>query len=43
MRQVDQREIIYRFRYEHARHDPNEFGEEEYQAYQRLLKKITDA
>uniref|UniRef100_A0AAG5D0A1 Uncharacterized protein n=1 Tax=Anopheles atroparvus TaxID=41427 RepID=A0AAG5D0A1_ANOAO len=29
--------------YEHARHDPNEFGEEEYQAYQRLLKKLTEA
>ncbi|XP_058822880.1 protein C1orf43 homolog isoform X2 [Topomyia yanbarensis] len=37
--------LIHQFcdMYEHARHDPNEFGEEEYQAYQRLLKKITDA
>uniref|UniRef100_A0A8D8C8D6 Uncharacterized protein C1orf43 n=1 Tax=Culex pipiens TaxID=7175 RepID=A0A8D8C8D6_CULPI len=33
--------LIHQFcdMYEHARHDPNEFGEEEYQAYQRLLKK----
>ncbi|XP_052866844.1 protein C1orf43 homolog isoform X1 [Anopheles cruzii] len=29
--------------YEHARHDPNEFGEEEYQAYRRLLKKLSEA
>lgn len=37
--------LIHQFcdMYEHARHDPNEFGEEEYQAYQRLLKKLTDA
>ncbi|XP_058453661.1 protein C1orf43 homolog isoform X2 [Malaya genurostris] len=37
--------LIHQFcdMYEHARHDPNEFGEEEYQAYQRLLKKISDA
>uniref|UniRef100_A0A182UXD0 Uncharacterized protein n=1 Tax=Anopheles merus TaxID=30066 RepID=A0A182UXD0_ANOME len=30
-------------RYDHARHDPNEFGEEEYQSYQRLLKKLSEA
>lgn len=37
--------LIHQFcdMYEHARHDPNEFGEEEYQSYQRLLKKLTDA
>ncbi|XP_055636328.1 protein C1orf43 homolog isoform X2 [Toxorhynchites rutilus septentrionalis] len=37
--------LIHQFcdMYEHARHDPNEFGEDEYQAYQRLLKKLTDA
>ncbi|XP_055606493.1 protein C1orf43 homolog isoform X1 [Uranotaenia lowii] len=37
--------LIHQFcdMYEHARHDPNEFGEEEHQAYQRLLKKLTDA
>lgn len=29
--------------YEHARHDPNEFGEEEYQGYSRLLFKLLDA
>lgn len=29
--------------YEHARHDPNEFGDEEYQAYYRLLMKLIDA
>uniref|UniRef100_A0A8W7PCV3 Uncharacterized protein n=1 Tax=Anopheles coluzzii TaxID=1518534 RepID=A0A8W7PCV3_ANOCL len=32
--------LIHQFcdMYDHARHDPNEFGEEEYQSYQRLLK-----
>ncbi|XP_055383424.1 protein C1orf43 homolog [Condylostylus longicornis] len=29
--------------YEHARHDPNEFGSEEYDAYHRLLMKLIDA
>ncbi|RZF44836.1 hypothetical protein LSTR_LSTR000788 [Laodelphax striatellus] len=29
--------------YEHARHDPSEFGDEEYQAYHRLLLKLIDA
>ncbi|XP_044735177.1 protein C1orf43 homolog [Chrysoperla carnea] len=29
--------------YEQARHDPNEFGDEEYQAYNRLLLKLLDA
>lgn len=29
--------------YEHARHDPNDFGEEEYQPYSRLLFKLLDA
>lgn len=29
--------------YEHARHDPSEFGDEEYQAYNRLLLKLLDA
>lgn len=29
--------------YEHARHDPNEFGSEEYEAYHRLLLKLIDA
>lgn len=28
--------------YEHARHDPSEFGEEEYQLYTRLLLKLVD-
>ncbi|KFB37513.1 AGAP004471-PA-like protein [Anopheles sinensis] len=37
--------LIHQFcdMYEHARHDPNEFGQEEYQAYQRLLKKLSEA
>ncbi|XP_053679974.1 protein C1orf43 homolog [Anopheles nili] len=37
--------LIHQFcdMYEHARHDPNEFGEEEYQSYQRLLKKLSEA
>lgn len=29
--------------YEHARHDPADFGDEEYQAYSRLLIKLMDA
>ncbi|XP_044747230.1 protein C1orf43 homolog [Coccinella septempunctata] len=29
--------------YEHARHDPNHFGDEEYQQYNRLLMKLIDA
>jgi hypothetical protein len=29
--------------YEHARHDPNHFGDEEYQQYNRLLLKLLDA
>ncbi|XP_041767135.1 protein C1orf43 homolog isoform X1 [Anopheles merus] len=37
--------LIHQFcdMYDHARHDPNEFGEEEYQSYQRLLKKLSEA
>lgn len=29
--------------YEHARHDPSEFGDEEYQVYSKLLLKLLDA
>ena len=29
--------------YEHARHDPNDFGDEEYQTFHRLLMKLIDA
>lgn len=29
--------------YEHARHDPSEFGEEEYQLYTKVLHKLVDA
>ncbi|KAF6216117.1 hypothetical protein GE061_000455 [Apolygus lucorum] len=29
--------------YEHARHDPADFGDEEYQAYSRILLKLMDA
>lgn len=29
--------------YEHARHDPSEFGDEEYQVFHRLLLKLIDA
>lgn len=29
--------------YEHARHDPSHFGDEEYQTYNRLLLKLVDA
>lgn len=29
--------------YEHARHDPSEFGADEYEAYRRILLKLLDA
>lgn len=29
--------------YEHARHDPADFGDEEYQAFSRLLVKLMEA
>lgn len=29
--------------YEHAKHDPTEFGDEEYQIYTRLFLKLMDA
>lgn len=29
--------------YEHARHDPNHFGDDDYQSYNRLLLKLVDA
>lgn len=29
--------------HDHARHDPSNFGDEEYQAYNRLLLKLLDA
>lgn len=29
--------------YEHARHDPSEFGDEDYQVYSKLLLKLLDA
>lgn len=37
--------LIHQFcdTYEHARHDPNEFGVDEYEAYRRLLLKLLDA
>lgn len=37
--------LIHQFcdMYEHARHDPSEFGNEEYEAYRRLLLKLLDA
>lgn len=37
--------LIHQFcdMYEHARHDPSEFGSEEYEAYRRLLLKLLDA
>lgn len=37
--------LIHQFcdMYEHARHDPNEFGSEEYETYYRLLMKLIDA
>lgn len=37
--------LIHQFcdMYEHARHDPSEFSNEEYEAYRRLLLKLLDA
>lgn len=37
--------IVHQFcdLYEHARYDPAEFADEEYQAYSRLLLKLIDA
>lgn len=37
--------LIHQFcdTYEHARYDPSEFGDEEYQAYYRLLLKLIDS
>lgn len=37
--------LIHQFcdMYEHARHDPNEFGNDEYEAHHRLLMKLIDA
>ncbi|KAL7736737.1 hypothetical protein ACLKA6_015590 [Drosophila palustris] len=37
--------IIHQFcdMYEHARHDPNEFGKDEYEAYHHLLLKLLEA
>lgn len=37
--------LIHQFcdMYEHARHDPNDFGGEEYEAYRRLLLKLLEA
>ncbi|KAH8405722.1 hypothetical protein KR215_007424, partial [Drosophila sulfurigaster] len=37
--------IIHQFcdTYEHARHDPNEFGKDEYEAYHHLLLKLMEA
>uniref|UniRef100_A0A1B0CQU9 Uncharacterized protein n=1 Tax=Lutzomyia longipalpis TaxID=7200 RepID=A0A1B0CQU9_LUTLO len=37
--------LIHQFcdMYEHARHDPSEFGNEEYEAYHRMLMKLIDA
>lgn len=37
--------IIHQFcdTYEHARHDPNEFGKSEYEAYHHLLLKLIEA
>lgn len=37
--------LIHQFcdMYEHARHDPSEFGDEEYQSYHRLFLKLMDA
>lgn len=36
--------LIHQFcdMYDHARHDPNEFGLEEYETYERLLMKLLD-
>ncbi|XP_004520292.1 uncharacterized protein C1orf43 homolog [Ceratitis capitata] len=40
-----QQRMIHQFcdMYEHARHDPNEFGSEEYESYHRLLLKLIEA
>ncbi|XP_039957267.1 protein C1orf43 homolog [Bactrocera tryoni] len=40
-----QQRMIHQFcdMYEHARHDPNEFDSEEYEAYHRLLLKLIEA
>lgn len=37
--------LIHQFcdMYEHARYDPNQFNDEEYQAFKRLLLKLLDA
>lgn len=37
--------LIHQFcdMYDMARHDPNEFGNDEYEAYRRLLLKLLDA
>lgn len=37
--------LIHQFcdMYEHARHDPSDFGNEEYETYRRLLLKLLDA
>lgn len=37
--------LIHQFcdMYEHARHDPNEFGSDEYEGYYRLFMKLLDA
>lgn len=37
--------LIHQFcdMYEHARHDPSDFGSEEYEAYRHLLLKLLDA
>ncbi len=37
--------LIHQFcdMYEMARHDPNEFGNDEYEAYRRLLLKLLEA
>ncbi|XP_036333588.1 protein C1orf43 homolog [Rhagoletis pomonella] len=40
-----QQRMIHQFcdMYEHARHDPNDFGSEEYESYRRLLLKLIEA
>lgn len=37
--------LIHQFcdMYEHARHDPSEFGHDEYEAYRRILLKLHEA
>lgn len=37
--------LIHQFcdMYEHARHDPSEFGHDEYEAYRRILLKLYEA